>query len=151
MKWISIISVGSQMSSYFKWCFYNRNICFTPLRIIKMSFENEKKIITYSWIHRFSHVFFFYRFTKLPSPIFIHVYDPFMNTERPLSPPPSLLKAARALCPQNVPVFLTLLVIFSPLSLPLFPVGTRGFKIKIGPPYPNAHRKRRPKWGGFSE
>ena len=86
-------------------------------------------------------MFFFFRFAKLPSPIFI--YDPFMNTERPLSPPPSLLKAARALCPQNVPVFLTLLVIFfSPLPPPL----PRGFKIEIGPPYPNATEMGRFLW-----
>ena len=31
------------------------------------------------------------------------------------------------------------------------PLGTRGFKMRIGPPYPNARRKRRLKWGGFSE
>ena len=31
------------------------------------------------------------------------------------------------------------------------PLGDRGFKMRIGPPYPNARRKRRLKWGGFSE
>ena len=31
------------------------------------------------------------------------------------------------------------------------PVETLGFKTSIGPPYPHARRKRRLKWGGFSE
>ena len=31
------------------------------------------------------------------------------------------------------------------------PVGTLGFKMRIGPPYPHARRKRRLKCGGFLE
>ena len=50
-------------------------------------------------------------FAKLPSPIYI------WKQSAPLSPS-SLLKAARALCPKNVPVFPNLLVNMSPLSLP---------------------------------
>ena len=33
----------------------------------------------------------------------------------------------------------------------LSPLGTLGFKTRIGPPYPHARRKRRLKLGGFSE
>ena len=33
----------------------------------------------------------------------------------------------------------------------IIPVETLGFKTRICPPYPHARRKRRLKWGGFSD
>ena len=36
-------------------------------------------------------------------------------------------------------------------TLVILYLGTRGFKMRIGPPYPHARRKRQLKWGRFLE
>ena len=73
-----------------------------------------------------------------------HLYNPFMNTERPLF---SLIPSQSGACFVSAKRSR----VSQPTCQFLFPLPPRKCKIKKCPPYPNAHRKGQLKWGCFSE